>query len=477
MDINLEQSPENSEEEDEEEEQQSDRQDEGDSEEDDEDNSVDEDEREDRNDEHDSGSGSDASDNDKAGQAGPLAKKPRHENEGNGTHGGLSDGKLEPGWIDLEADLGTEDAGNEDTDKREQQQSQTEGENLRVQLVADHYSKRENQLRVQRDRSPIIHLKKLNNWVKSMLIRSHTPPGARVLDLACGKGGDFAKWSRANISYYVGIDVASGSIEDARQRYNGDSEERADADGGHDGGSGRNPHRRMLSFPATLACGDCFGVSLEDELSRFGPFDIVSCQFALHYSFETQARARMGLKNISSLLKPGGVLIGTTPDANVLVRKLRAAPGLQFGNEVYSIRFDQAHASKLFPASQPYGLLYHFQLEDAVDCPEWLVPFHCLQKLAAEYGLKLRMHSNFHEFVQKHSRDADGAGLMRRIVGHNWWEQITEDEWDAAYLYCVFVFEKEGIEEGRGEDRASARGKRDRAEVAKRIESDDIIMI
>ena len=474
MDINLEPSPENSEEEEEEEEQQSDRQDVGDSDDGDEDNSVDDDEGEDGDGQHDSGRGSDASDDDPAGQGGPVTKKPRHESEGNGTHGGLSDGKLEPGWIDLEADLATEDAGNGEADK---QQPQAEGENLHVQLVADHYSKRENQLRVQRDRSPIIHLKKLNNWVKSMLIRSHTPPGARVLDLACGKGGDFAKWSRANISYYVGIDVAFGSIEDARLRYNGDTEERADADAGHDGGNGRPSHRRMLSFPATLACGDCFGVSLEHELSRFGPFDIVSCQFALHYSFETQARARMGLKNISSLLKPGGVLIGTTPDANVLVRKLRAAPGLQFGNEVYSIRFDQASASKLFPASQPYGLLYHFQLEDAVDCPEWLVPFQCLQKLAAEYGLKLRTHCNFHEFVLKHSRDADGAGLMRRIVGPRWWEEITEDEWDAAYLYCVFVFEKEGREEGSGEDRASVRGKRDRAEVAKRIESDDILMV
>lgn len=34
-----------------------------------------------------------------------------------------------------------------------------------VRQVADHYSARGNQTREQREASPIIHLKKLNNWV------------------------------------------------------------------------------------------------------------------------------------------------------------------------------------------------------------------------------------------------------------------------------------------------------------------------
>jgi hypothetical protein len=35
----------------------------------------------------------------------------------------------------------------------------------RVRQVANHYSARPNQTREQREASPIIHLKKLNNWV------------------------------------------------------------------------------------------------------------------------------------------------------------------------------------------------------------------------------------------------------------------------------------------------------------------------
>jgi len=47
-----------------------------------------------------------------------------------------------------------------------------------VRDVAEHYSARENQRVDVRESSPIIHLKKLNNWIKSVLIRRMTPnPG------------------------------------------------------------------------------------------------------------------------------------------------------------------------------------------------------------------------------------------------------------------------------------------------------------
>ena len=101
-----------------------------------------------------------------------------------------------------------------------------------------------------------------------------------------------------------------------------------------------------------------------------------SCQFALHYSFSSEQRARRALRNISQLLRPGGTFFGTTADANVLCRRLREADGLTFGNEVYTVTFDSRHATKLFPADQPFGLEYRFTLEDAVeDCAEYLVPF------------------------------------------------------------------------------------------------------
>ncbi|KAL7252324.1 hypothetical protein ACSBR1_014048 [Camellia fascicularis] len=53
--------------------------------------------------------------------------------------------------------------------------------------VADHYSARMNQTLEEQGASPIIHLKKLNNCIKSVLIQLYAYRGDAVLDLACGK--------------------------------------------------------------------------------------------------------------------------------------------------------------------------------------------------------------------------------------------------------------------------------------------------
>lgn len=89
------------------------------------------------------------------------------------------------------------------------------GSGATVSVVAEHYSSRENQRMDVRDQSPIIHLRTLNNWIKSVLIRLYTREGDSVLDLACGKGGDLRKWDFAKIGFYFGVDVARGSIYDA----------------------------------------------------------------------------------------------------------------------------------------------------------------------------------------------------------------------------------------------------------------------
>ncbi|CAK9857333.1 unnamed protein product [Sphagnum jensenii] len=318
--------------------------------------------------------------------------------------------------------------------RRDGDQDGVEGEprNL-ARKVAEHYSARTNQTREEREASPIIYLKKLNNWIKSVLIQRYTKAGDAVLDLACGKGGDLIKWDKASIGYYVGIDIADGSIEDARNRYNGET----------DHARGRRGHK----FRARLLCADCFEVDLGPALKDDAPFDVCSCQFALHYSWSTEERARRALHNVSSLLQPGGYFIGTMPDANVIVRKLRHAEGLQFGNSVYEIRFDDHFRDKHFPSSQPFGIQYEFHLQDAVDCPEWLVAFPNFQALAEEYGLELVLKKNFHDFVHEYSQVPDFADLMRKqgaLGDPSTGATISDEEWDAAYIYLAFVFQKSG---------------------------------
>lgn len=97
--------------------------------------------------------------------------------------------------------------------------------------VAEHYNKRLNFSREERNYSPIIGLKSFNNWIKSVLIAKYArdyhasmddrqdnamdggrrgnrrPPQKpfRVLDMGCGKGGDLQKWQKAGITDYVAV--------------------------------------------------------------------------------------------------------------------------------------------------------------------------------------------------------------------------------------------------------------------------------
>nr|XP_043627855.1 mRNA cap guanine-N7 methyltransferase 1 isoform X2 [Erigeron canadensis] len=310
--------------------------------------------------------------------------------------------------------------------------------------VAEHYSARTNQTLEEREASPIIHLKKLNNWIKSVLIQLYAKSGDSVLDLACGKGGDLIKWDKAKIGYYVGIDIADGSIEDCRTRYNGDAD--------------HHQRRKKFSFPARLLCGDCFEVRLDRALADDAPFDLCSCQFAMHYSWSTEARARRALANVSSLLRPGGIFIGTMPDANVIVKKLRAADGMTFGNSVFWIQFDDEFSEKKFKSSSPFGIKYKFHLEDAVDCPEWVVPFHVFKSLAEEYDLELVFVKNSHAFVHEYMKKPEYIELMRRLA------TLSPDEWEVAYLYLAYVLRKRGQPD---QSRANSRRYRDKKDLRK----------
>jgi SAM-dependent methyltransferase len=96
-------------------------------------------------------------------------------------------------------------------------------------------------------------------------------------------------------------DIASISVEQARQRYE----------------SFRGPR-----FDATFAACDCYSVSISTvldpgKLSTL--FDVVSMQFCMHYAFETEERARCMLDNVSRWLRPGGVFAGTIPNSGQLL--------------------------------------------------------------------------------------------------------------------------------------------------------------
>lgn len=280
--------------------------------------------------------------------------------------------------------------------------------------IREHYNSIRDTCRKKRVNSPIIYVKNLNNWIKAVMIRTYAYPACKVLDIACGKGGDLLKWGKANISKYVGIDISDRAIEDAINRYKGRSSDK--------------PYG--MNFNAEFMCYDCC-----DELPKLSEsFDIVSCQFALHYSFESEQRARTILKNISNNLKNNGIFFCTIPDANYIKYKLLSSDDkLSFGNGLYKIKFTTNNIN------DDFGAEYIFSLHDAIyDCPEYVVKIETLKKLAYDYNLILERCETFDEIYNNNK--VKHKDLINKMYLHR--DKIPSLQYEVSCLYCAVVFKK-----------------------------------
>ncbi|XP_015363309.1 PREDICTED: mRNA cap guanine-N7 methyltransferase [Diuraphis noxia] len=334
----------------------------------------------------------------------------------------------------------------------------TKPQELLSVTIARHYDNGENNLSA-RYASRILYLRNFNNWVKSTLIQeavimlrnSKIHDGKmHVLDFACGKGGDLNKWRNSScMEYLIAIDISPGAISNCHSRY---KEMKA---------------RNRYLFDAQFIVADCTRVKIntlfKDSCMKL---HLVSCQFAFHYCFESIQQAECMLKNVSENLVSGGIFIGTIPNANEIVRRQKECGKKQFGNSIYNIEF-LCDIDKPFPI---FGAKYNFHLEGVVDCPEFLVYFPALEKLAKSYGLELKMKMTFADYFEKHSNldvnflnritalevypPRKGIELMGTEDDYDKAKQflnetkvdsvgtLSKSEWEVATLYMVFMFQK-----------------------------------
>ncbi|KAM7384947.1 hypothetical protein PAMA_012030 [Pampus argenteus] len=327
--------------------------------------------------------------------------------------------------------------------------------------VARHYNRLQEVGLAARSRSRIFFMRNFNNWLKSVLIgeiieqvRGAGSQQVSVLDLGCGKGGDLLKWRRGGINHLVCADIAGVSVEQCESRYE-DMKKKS--------------HVHEKIFSAQFITADCTKEVLSEKLDD--PelmFDICSCQFVYHYSFESEQKADMMLRNACERLKPGGFFVGTTPDSFELVKRLEASDSLSFGNEVFKVSFQSRGTYPLF------GCQYHFSLEEVVDVPEFLVYFPLFEHMAKRYNMRLVLKQRFSKFFEEKVKMERHCSLMMKMMAlepfpcEDGGRQATDSrgeyshakehcsragvklplgtlsrsEWEATSIYLVFVFQK-----------------------------------
>uniref|UniRef100_A0A1A9VLX6 mRNA cap guanine-N(7) methyltransferase n=1 Tax=Glossina austeni TaxID=7395 RepID=A0A1A9VLX6_GLOAU len=333
-------------------------------------------------------------------------------------------------------------------------------ENSNMQdVVASHYNELKEAGRTERLKSRIFYMRNFNNWIKSQLIAEYlhciktqqrVGDPMRVLDMCCGKGGDLLKWEKALITHLICTDIAEVSVEQCKRRYE-DIIQRAE--------KSKFAHKFTAEF---FAC-DSTLVRLRGRFKDPSlKLNLVSCQFAFHYSFESLTQADCMVRNAAECLKPGGFFIATIPDAYEIMKRLKLSNnGRSFGNEVYKIEF----VSHTDPPPL-FGAKYQFHLEGVVDCPEFLVHFPTLIKLCRKHGLKLERKTTFTDYYKENIEK--GRSLLYRMNGletvfpnrisqneeYSHIKQfvkgnssrslgtLSKSEWEAASLYLVCAFRK-----------------------------------
>ncbi|CAF0864642.1 unnamed protein product [Adineta ricciae] len=328
----------------------------------------------------------------------------------------------------------------------------------------------------ERDESRILYMRNFNNWIKSTLIneylqrlKNEQPERSNeihVFDMGCGKGGDQLKWQSARVRFVTFADLTENSVEVCKQRY--------------------NERKNHSSYKADFYTLDCTKELIQEKLGSSKPcFDLVSSQFVLHYSFDKIESADRFLRNAAELLRVGGYFIGTTVNSCQLVQQCRAAESQQISNDVYSIHFDPSVdlSEKTGEGIPLFGAKYHFNLHQVVDCPEYLVYFPLLEKLAHKHGLELVDRQTFKDYFDNNKYSGEARNLLARMkaleyyelpsdrpdnnrglpINHNQYRHaakyinernrenrhpirscrtLSEQEWEITRLYIIFAFKK-----------------------------------
>jgi hypothetical protein len=171
------------------------------------------------------------------------------------------------------------------------------------------------------------HMRAFHNWIKSNMILSYCKNKVSVWDSGCGLGGDITKFIRAEIGEYVGTDVDNNGLhvinDCASCRYKSLKK--------------NNPNIP----PMTFINADSKGIldvksqtkifpNMEDTnkelinkfLSGKKKYNVVNCQFSIHYYLSDEISWNNFCTNINNHTAPNAYFLITTFDGKVIKDKL-----------------------------------------------------------------------------------------------------------------------------------------------------------
>ncbi len=283
--------------------------------------------------------------------------------------------------------------------------------------------------RSSRRLSSIINLRRFHNWIKRTMIKetveilknTYDIKDIALLDLAVGKGGDINKWYYNDIYNVVGIDIDDKSIngyQGAKERYNKLLNKVKKKD---------MPIPKYNFYVYDLSDPD--NINHIDYHLRDKKFNIVSCQFAIHYFFRDEESLDTLLKIISMYIDKHGFFIGTTMDGSKVNQMFMN------GNIIDKKLYYLENKTNLEDSVSFYGNRYIASLGEKegethyfVDKPseEYMVDIQELTRMCKKYNLRFIGTTHFEKWYDIY-------------IKHNN-KYLSKEEKEFSFLNFSYVF-------------------------------------
>jgi len=274
-------------------------------------------------------------------------------------------------------------------------------------------------------------LRKFHNLVKSKLIGligNSFESKINILDTSIGRGGDINKYLKLDVTcnYLFGLDISP--VDEACERFykekqsitkavflRYDTSKSIENELGFIGEEKEIDHSKNMinilynkkrSIPKKYE-----EIRKKYNAVATSKFDLVSCQFSLHYYFKSEETLRNYLENISNSCKKGGYFIGTCYDGIDILKLFDDDNTIEYnknGNLVYKLqkleisdfKYNKDNISNMFGNSIK---VYMDSIGDEYE--EYLVNFEFFIDIMTEYGFELdipsKNPSKYNKFINK----------------------------------------------------------------------------
>jgi len=280
------------------------------------------------------------------------------------------------------------------------------------------------QNRYERSRSYFYNMRRFHNNVKRYMYSKYASGINRLLDLACGKGGDLDKWVSNDIKYVMGYDINERSILEAMRRVM------------------EYKNRGLLDNKVVEL--DIKDLSRNEILGK-QDYDVVTSMFAFHYFFESEDTFNTIMRTIDNNLKEGGYFMGTMFDGDSLKGVMNRGVDnyeLKDNNDVkFSIKLYDSLTDKIF-GNKISVYLKDTVLDEPMD--EYVVYFNKFVDIMNERGYELveselfnKLYDNLNVNIKLSDVEKGVSYLNRNFVFRRMVRNICKKESDYL-MECVW---------------------------------------